>query len=115
MALEKDKERPTSPKPRKLGFAMTPQAHQAVNSDSNSNFAYKTYDNKETENLINEQSRYSPGPMGVAGRKPEGSGHKNILLSPGGQLNDMNPTVLRREDSTSLLSFSFLSQFRRWG
>lgn len=97
MALEKDKERPTSPIQRLS--AQKRAASHLLNSNRNfdnqaNNFTeqYQTFDqacNNIEEEKRNTPSQYSESPM-IVGRDMSGYGDKNMLLSPGGQVNNMS-------------------------
>lgn len=101
MALEKDKERPTSPNQR-MGSQNRVMFSDNMSAASNSAMGtpsvhYRTQD--QHDNLANSHNKpsYSESPMQI-GRNNMGYSNKNMLLSPGGQLNNMN-TAIRREDS----------------
>lgn len=107
MALEKDKERPTSPirglSSHKNQSSYRPSFTQGrVETDgSMPPDGYNTYDQPEKEVTTekrNIQSNFSESPM-MVGRDMSGYGNKNMLLSPGGQINNMSNLKLKREDS----------------
>lgn len=100
MALEKDKERPTSPKQR-LG-AQNRMTYQEANfngigmSSRDREQEFRTFDQNDNGPQMTPQ--YSESPMHV-GRENQGYSNKNVLLSPGGQLNNIGTGLVRREDS----------------
>jgi tetratricopeptide (TPR) repeat protein len=103
MALEKDTERPTSPKQRisAVQNRMTYQedsTRRFMENTRNIDNSFKTFDQNDRSGMgENFKPTYSESPMNV-GRDLSGISNKNVLLSPGGQLNSVNNRV-RREDS----------------
>ena len=100
MALEKDKERPTSPKQRasmqsRSNLSEGLNVHMSVGS--NNDMKFKTEQQYDVNNM--RKSNLSESPIN-AGRNYTDYANKNMLLSPGGQLNNFN-TGVRREDSMS--------------
>jgi tetratricopeptide (TPR) repeat protein len=105
MALEKDKEKPTSPNQR-LSARSGNKGYQPIYTRNNGedhtlNAQLPTFEqsqkNLETEHR-STHSQFSESPM-MVGRDMSGYGNKNMLLSPGGQINNMSNAKMKREDS----------------
>lgn len=106
MALEKDKERPTSPIQRfsaqkRVTSRLRNSNHNFDQEPNNFNEKFQTFDQSHRnieEEKKNTKSQYSESPM-LVGRDMSGYGDKNMLLSPGGQINNMSNLKVKREDS----------------
>lgn len=97
MALEKDKERPTSPKQRASIQSRSnfPEGFNGTLSNGSNNDMQFQTQQFEMNSMIRSNFQESPN---NAGRNFAGYSNKNMLLSPGGQLNNFE-TGIRREDS----------------